>query len=301
MTLKQIEYFQAVLEKGNITTAADALFVSRPVISRALAELETEFGIQLFVRSKTGVELTPGGEMLSQLFNEFSACYTTTKERLHALEHGDPSPALHIGVTPTNAYRVYRLYYDSFRRQCPDIPILVDEYSANDAWELLQRGTVDLFFTPARPDRSGTGIFKSLDLYETQIVLGAALSDPIVGKPSLGISDILELPLGFLNAPMPVESILNACFQSFQKRPNVVLRTSDQMLLQQLTTRGILYTILPGDMMSLWPDVCGIPLNFFPSSTHHLVWNSALPHAKSFDLFLSFIQDMADENHAYNL
>lgn len=54
MTLKQISYFQAVCEKGNISSAAEDLFVARSVISRAIADLEDEFGAELFVRSKTG-------------------------------------------------------------------------------------------------------------------------------------------------------------------------------------------------------------------------------------------------------
>jgi DNA-binding transcriptional LysR family regulator len=42
MTLKQISYFQAVCEKGNISSAAEDLFVARSVISRAIADLEDE-------------------------------------------------------------------------------------------------------------------------------------------------------------------------------------------------------------------------------------------------------------------
>ena len=49
-TLRQLEYFVAVGEAGVHRPAAANVNVSSPSISAAIAQLETEFGIQLFVR-----------------------------------------------------------------------------------------------------------------------------------------------------------------------------------------------------------------------------------------------------------
>lgn len=90
---------------------------------------------------------------------------------------------------------------------------------------------------------------------------------------------------------MPVEGILNSCFQTFGEIPNVVLRTSDQKLLHVLNSSGIIYTILPSDILETWTDVQRIPLDFFPTSMHRLVWNKALAHDGVFHSFLSFMKD----------
>lgn len=42
VTLKQIEFYEAVCQAGNVTAAAQQLYVSRSVISRAIQELEDE-------------------------------------------------------------------------------------------------------------------------------------------------------------------------------------------------------------------------------------------------------------------
>lgn len=288
MTLKQIEYFQMVISKGNISAAAEELFISRSVISRALAELEDEFQTSLFVRSKNGVILTESGRMIACLFKEFTSCYTTTKDRIRQLDSNEKRKTLHLGITPTNAYHLFSLYFDDFRSQFPEIGLQVNEYGANDAWRLLMDGTVDAFFTPART--LDHNMFGSINLYQTKIMLGAPLGSAIVEKRSLGISDILDLPLGYLNAPMPVEKILNACFQTFDKSPRVVLRTSDQRLLRELNASGAIYTILPSDILETWPGVGRVPLDFFPASMHHLVWNKALAHDAMFESFLDFMQ-----------
>ena len=61
-TLRQLEYFVAVGQAGSIAAASEAINVSSPSISAAIAQLEAEFGIQLFVRQHAqGLSLTPGG------------------------------------------------------------------------------------------------------------------------------------------------------------------------------------------------------------------------------------------------
>ena len=64
-TLKQIAYFAAAAEAGNVSAAAARLNVSQPSISAAIAALETEFGVTLFQRRHAkGVDLTPAGQRL---------------------------------------------------------------------------------------------------------------------------------------------------------------------------------------------------------------------------------------------
>lgn len=64
-TLRQIQYFVAVGETGNITLAAERIAISPPSISTAIAHLETELGTKLFVRHHAqGLSLTAVGKTL---------------------------------------------------------------------------------------------------------------------------------------------------------------------------------------------------------------------------------------------
>lgn len=287
MTLKQIEYFQKVCETGNISTAADALFVSRSVVSRTMVELEEEFGAVLFTRSRNGVALTESGQILSRLFETFLASCSTAKERIRRLSVQDQAKPLRLGVTPTNAYCVYKNYLEKFQELHPDIRLYVTENSAFDSWKLLLDGVLDASFTPALPDET---VFEYFDLYQNPIMLGAAEHDARIGEKA-GISDIIGLPLGFFNAPMPVEHILNASFEAVGHKPNVVLRTSDQMLLRELTCQGKIYPILPLDMMATWQGVRQVPIDFFQSSTNRVVWSRALASSPALAVFLEFMRE----------
>lgn len=62
MTLTQIRYAVETARAGSISLAAKNLFVSQSVISNAIKSLESDVGIEIFVRHRTGVSLTPFGE-----------------------------------------------------------------------------------------------------------------------------------------------------------------------------------------------------------------------------------------------
>ncbi len=63
-TLRQLEYFVAVGEAGSIAKAAEQVNVSPPSISASIAQLEAEFGVQLFVRKHShALALTAGGRL----------------------------------------------------------------------------------------------------------------------------------------------------------------------------------------------------------------------------------------------
>ncbi len=64
MTLQQLTYLKTTAECGNITEAAEKLFISQPSLSAAIHNLEKEMGVTAFVRSKKGVILTRDGEEL---------------------------------------------------------------------------------------------------------------------------------------------------------------------------------------------------------------------------------------------
>jgi len=63
MELRHLRYFVAVVEEGNLTTAAKRrLHTSQPSLSRQIRDLEYEVGVELLSRSVQGVELTKAGK-----------------------------------------------------------------------------------------------------------------------------------------------------------------------------------------------------------------------------------------------
>ena len=64
MTLQQLTYLVMVADCGNITEAAEKLFISQPSLSATIHNLEAEMGVTAFARSNKGVTVTREGEEL---------------------------------------------------------------------------------------------------------------------------------------------------------------------------------------------------------------------------------------------
>src|SRR3954454_9663635 len=64
VTLQQLRYFLAAVERGSVSGAAEACFVSQPSLSEQLRRLEHGLGVALFVRTNRGLVLTDAGRLL---------------------------------------------------------------------------------------------------------------------------------------------------------------------------------------------------------------------------------------------
>src|SRR5687768_5482046 len=62
MELRHLRYFVTVAEELNVSRASARLRISQPAVSRQLRDLEEELGVELFLRGKAGLKLTPAGE-----------------------------------------------------------------------------------------------------------------------------------------------------------------------------------------------------------------------------------------------
>lgn len=62
MTLQQLKYVITVAETGNITDAAEKLFISQPSLTAAIHSIEKEMNVSIFSRSNKGVVVTREGE-----------------------------------------------------------------------------------------------------------------------------------------------------------------------------------------------------------------------------------------------
>ena len=287
MTEKQARYFMEAYRKRNIAAAADALFVSRPVVSRAIADLESEFGAEMFLRSAAGIEPTDAGIKLNRLISEMSANYNSTASDIKNIRGSNgASRSLRIGVSPTNAFTTYHTLLRGFLRANTDVRFNIIEYPARDLADYLINGELDVVFSPMDISDANLGF---IDIFQAQFSLGISLKSPLAGKESVSIIDILDLTFATLCAPMPLENVFSSYFSAFNKKPNIAVRSTNLGMLKMMAQDGIVAVVLPDSMMSGWEDVSVVALDFFRASTHRLVWNMSFTNNSVVEDLISFV------------
>ena len=88
MEFSQLRIFQAVAEEGSITRAAERLHRVPSNLSTRLKQMEEQLGVELFVRERQRLQLSPAGKVLLD--------YSTRLLALHDEAHGAIQGALDI-------------------------------------------------------------------------------------------------------------------------------------------------------------------------------------------------------------
>ena len=128
MDFKDLEYFAAIARCGNITRAAQQLYVSQPTLSKFLQKLEGDTGLVLFQRAGRRLELTYAGQR-----------YLTDLLRAD-------TGVLHVGMPPFRCSFSLPEVLPAFRAQFPQVQFRIEEAPSAELDRKLLEGEIDLAF-----------------------------------------------------------------------------------------------------------------------------------------------------------
>jgi LysR family nitrogen assimilation transcriptional regulator len=99
LTLRQLRYFVAVAQAGNITRAAEAMRVAPTALSLQMKALEDHFRIELIRRHSRGIGLTDRGVELLEQARRILGLVDETEQHLGARTDFPNRPVL-MGIAP---------------------------------------------------------------------------------------------------------------------------------------------------------------------------------------------------------
>ena len=140
MQLRQLEYVIKIAECGSITHAAEQLFISQPSLTKSIFQLENEYGIQIFIRKKRGVELTEDGKD----FIRYAKAVLNAAEILNfrfSAQH--PQSRLFVGTQQFDF--VYSVFHEVYRdNEGQSLHYSLVETDRNRIIEQVLNGMIDL-------------------------------------------------------------------------------------------------------------------------------------------------------------
>lgn len=143
INFEHYKIFYYVAKLKNITAAANYLYLSQPSVSRCIKNLEQELECTLFTRTKKGVELTAGGELLYK--HIAIACrHIFSAEEEISLIHDDESAILRLGGSAVALQSFLVEQIVQFHNNHPKVQIKIDSMSTPDAIEALKANLIDV-------------------------------------------------------------------------------------------------------------------------------------------------------------
>ena len=258
-TLRQLEYFVTVGEHGSIAQASEHVNVSSPSISAAIAQLEEEFGLPLFVRKHAhGLSLTQAGRQFMVQAHKVLA-EADSLNRLAGSISGNVQGPLSIGCLLTFAQVVLPAIRREFQQEYSNVQVSQIECDQQTLFEKLRRAEIDVALSydiEVPPDLE----FVPLRVLPPYVVVAA--QHPLAQNKSVSISSLADYPMVLLDLPISRSYFLSA-FESAGVIPKIVERTRDMAVMRSLVANGFGFSVAnirPHSDLS--PD--GRALSFIP-------------------------------------
>ena len=191
MLLRQIEYFQAVVENDSFTAAAEQCNISQSAISQQIQALEAELGVQLLERHRRKFKLTPAGEH----FYKRSVVLTADLEQLRrdtlriARSGGKE---LKLGYLISYSGEEFNHALAAFSEFHPEVELHVMVGNHEELFDGLRLGQLDLVLNDQR--RAFSDEYVNLILAESKCYVEITSHNPLSHLDSIEISDLKNTP-----------------------------------------------------------------------------------------------------------
>jgi DNA-binding transcriptional LysR family regulator len=186
-----LHIFMAVVEQGNMARAADSLAISRPVVSRTIADLEHALGVRLLDRGPQGVEPTLYGRAL---LKRSVAVFDELKQSVRDIESlGDPnSGEVRIGCTEPMAAGFVAAVIDRLSGQYPQLVFQLELCTTPaQQFHVLRERKCDLVIA-----RMWTHAFEpDMDvevLFDDQVFVVAGQGSKWLGRRKVALAELID-------------------------------------------------------------------------------------------------------------
>jgi LysR family transcriptional regulator, low CO2-responsive transcriptional regulator len=186
LTFTQLRTFALVAELGSLHAAAEALGVSEPAVSAAVAALRADLGDPLFRRTGTGIALTPGGRALATRARELVRLADRTRREVAT---ATSTGRLRVLATAACAEHVAEAVVAEFPRRAARTPVDLAVGSAERAATALAEDVADVVLG-ARPAATAGPPAESVPFLRYQRVVVVAPDHPLVPRTWLQPEDL---------------------------------------------------------------------------------------------------------------
>jgi DNA-binding transcriptional LysR family regulator len=235
MELRHIRYFVAVAEALNFTKAATRLRVAQPALSRQVADLEDELGVDLLKRTSLGVVLTAEGKLFLEEARAILKRADESITKVRALARGEFGE-LQVGYVPPLELHILPRALAEFQKTTPGVKVVLHDRGSDELCDELRKGTLHLALMMQPSEELITGIeFEEIGRYPFFVAM--ASGHPLTRTKVVSLETLAKQPLVVLDRRRNSEfhRILKRVFAPLH--PNIV--TENDSVNSLITEIGV--------------------------------------------------------------
>lgn len=244
LRLRDLHVLMAVVEQGSMARAAEHLAVSRPVISRAITDLEHTLGARLLDRTPSGIEPTVYGRAL---LRRGGAVFDELRQGVQDIAFlSDPNEGeLRLGCFDPLVAGITTNVLASLAARFPKLTFEVFSSNSDGLPQMLRERQVEFVLIRAPADAPAPD-FAAEPLHHEKLVIAAAAHSRWARQRKLLLTDLAQAR--WISSPNEFRSPC-PLFQAFHAQgipvPHPVIQSTSLVLRYNLLLRGDFVTMIP--------------------------------------------------------
>lgn len=280
---RQVRYFLAVAQAGQVSAAARLINVSQSTVTLAIKDLETHLGTALFTRDPRGFFLTEAGHKFLAHARDIEASFTAAER--HAAEYQEGRRGtVRLGMSETiSGYFAFPIL-SRFARSHPEITIELREMPRPELEAALLAGDLDLSLLLISNLSAGVRLASRL-LHRSTRHVWAAPAHPLARLKEVALADVALHPMALLDSD-EANRQPERFWSPETGIPNVIFTSRSIEAVRNIVASGRAVTILSDVIYRPWTldgmRVEKIPLaDPVPTMDIGLAWDSSVTPASS--------------------
>jgi len=189
MEMHQVRYFLAVAKNLNFTRGAEECNVSQPSLTRAIKQLETEFGGDLFRRERPQAQLTELGERMLPLLKQCYESAVSARELALSMKKGEVA-SLRLALSHSLDINLLMPHLTELRRRFDRLDFRLLRGTAPEVLDHLKSGEAELGIASDLGD--GWDRLDSWPLFTEGFVLLVNAQHRLARTPSIELPDLRD-------------------------------------------------------------------------------------------------------------
>ncbi|MDR6971554.1 LysR family transcriptional regulator [Leifsonia shinshuensis] len=288
MRIDEIAHFRALAAEGHPALAAETLGVSQSTLTRSLARLEQEMGVELFDRRRGHLELNQYGEILLAHAVRAESELENARARIEALRDPSGGTVSLAYVSSFGGWLIPRVISE-YRGLFPDIRFVLRGGTADTVLDALRDGAADLAFLSPDP-RDPEIEWKPLTA--ERLVLGVPEGHPLAGRDAVSVPDLEPYDLVALRTGSGLRHIADAYFSAHGVVMNPVIEVTELSTLRGLVRDAVGVALIPDTPVE--PGIVAVPLRDEARRIIGLARNRSRSQSAAAEQFARFVHEELD-------
>jgi DNA-binding transcriptional LysR family regulator len=238
--LAQVESFLEVARRGNVSRAAEAIYISQPTLTARLHALETELGEKVFIRTRQGMRLTEAGITFLPYAERAARALREGRDALNDLRSASAGHLL-IAAAPAISTYLLPALLERFSRSHPRVEVAVRTGHSEDVQAMVLRSEVQLGL--GRELRHHD--IELTPFFEEELGLIVGRDHRFADRRSVVMADMADEQLIMFDRTSSYYELTHAAFTDAGLTPRGMFELDNIEAAKKMVERGLGVALLP--------------------------------------------------------